>query len=486
MFNKIFIIFSKSSVVVLFILFSLQSIPARDISYEEALDIALHRSSRGEIIRGNLEVAEKNYFAKRVGFWVPEISIRGSVPAYESNEDYTYLPGTDQKVLGKRTTVDWDSYVNLDQNLISGGKLTFQAFLRSNDWEYPQRGVIVDEQRRLGSFNLTLDQPILKPSDPKNELNNKKDDFEIARITRQEETASLMEELTEAYFGVLQMTLHKQITSEKLESAKLKTGIDSIKFFEEVISEEDWLISSSERLDAELEQFDIENSLTTKQRELVMILDLEINENLVLSPPKDIRELTPEQSKLFLASADNSNSVKKAEHEYKKAQRSSKYEASSKGLTGTLTANYSKESGWVNTSVQDREDLNLNTWGIKLDFNYPIWDGGASGASVQAAQLQAEQSRIEYEKALKSSRSEIESLINSVNISAKKLKVLKQQIDLSKNRRDIAEFRFNDGQISKITYFETSITYLEAQNNYLEELKNYLIDTYKLESNFSL
>jgi len=351
MFNKIYIIFSKSSVVALIILFSLQSIPARDISYEEALDIALHRSSRGEIIRGNLEVAEKNYFAKRVGFWVPEISIRGSVPAYESNEDYTYLPGTDQKVLGKRTTVDWDSYVNLDQNLISGGKLTFQAFLRSNDWEYPQRGVIVDEQRRLGSFNLTLDQPILKPSDPKNELNNKKDDFEIARITRQEETASLMEELTEAYFGVLQMTLHKQITSEKLESAKLKTGIDSIKFFEEVISEEDWLISSSERLDAELEQFDIENSLTTKQRELVMILDLEINENLVLSPPKDIRELTPEQSKLFLASADNSNSVKKAEHEYKKAQRSSKYEASSKGLTGTLTANYSKESGWVNTSV---------------------------------------------------------------------------------------------------------------------------------------
>ncbi|MFH2048086.1 MAG: TolC family protein, partial [bacterium] len=454
MFNKKFIIFSKSTVVALIILFSIQSIPAQEISYEDALDIALNRSSRGEIIRGNLEVAEKNYFAKRVSFWVPEISIRGSVPAYESNEDYTYLPGTDQKVLGKRTTVDWDSYINLDQNLISGGKLTFQAFLRSNNWEYPQQGVIIDEQRRLGSFNLTLDQPILKPSDPKNELNNKKDDYEIARITKQEETASLMGELTEAYFGVLQMTLHKQIASEKLESAKLKTGIDSIKFLEEVISEEDWLISSSERLDAELEQFDIENNLTTKRRDLAMILDLEINENLVLSPPKNIEELTPEKSRLYLASADNSNTVKKAEHEYKKAQRSSRYEASSKGLTGTLTANYSKESGRVEITLQDRRDLNLNTYGIKLEFNYPLWDGGASGASVQAAQLQAEQSRIEYEKALKSSRSEIESLINSVNISSKKLKVLKQQIDLAKNRRDIADFRFKDGQISKITYFE--------------------------------
>ncbi len=468
------------------ILINIKSISARELSFEDALDIALNRSSRSEIIRGNLEVAEKNYSAKRIGFWVPEISIRGSIPAYESNESYTYLPGTDVKVLGKRTTVDWDSYINLDQNLISGGKLTFQAFLRSNNWEYPQKGIIIDEERRLGSFNLTLDQPILKPSDPKNELNNKRDDLEIARITKQEETAGLKEDITEAYLGVLQMNLHKQITSEKFDAARLQSEIDSVKFIEGVISEEDWLTSSSARLDAELEQFDIENSLTTNRRNLAMILDLEISEDLVLSPPHNIKELTPKKTSKLLASTDFSSTVIKAKYEYKKSQRAARYETSTKGLTGTLTANYSKESGRVQTTVQGREDLDLDTWGIKLEFNYPIWDGGASGAAVQAAQLQAEQSRIEYEKAVKSSRSEIESLINSLNISAKKLKVLNLQIDLAKNRREIAEFRYKDGQISKITFFETSIEYLNAQNNYLEEIKKYLINTFKLESKFNL
>jgi len=490
MFNKI--IFHKhrillSAFLIITCLFlNIQPLTARDLTFEDALDIGLNRSSRSEIMRGNLEVAERNYFAKRIGFWLPEISIRGSIPAYESNESYSYLPGTDEKVFGKRTTVDWDSYINLDQNLISGGKLTFQAFLRSNDWEYPQRGAVVEETRKLGSFNLTLDQPILKPSDPKNELNNKKDDLEIARIARQEEAAALKEEIAEAFFGVLQMSLHKQIASEKLESARLQSSIDSIKFLEEVISEEDWLVSSSNRLDAELEQFDIENNLTSKQRDLAIILDLEINEDLTLYPPQTYAELTPEKSGQLLSAADFSSTVKKAQHEYKKSQRAARYEASSKGLTGALTANFSKESGRVETTVQGQEDLDLDTWGIKLEFNYPIWDGGASGAAVQAAHLQSEQARIEYEKAQKSSKAEIENLINSINISAKKINVLNQQIDLAKDRRNIADFRYKDGQISIITYFETSIAYLEARNNYLEELKNYLIDTFKLDSKFSM
>ena len=473
-------------IVITCIIINIQSISAKELTFEDALDIAINRSSRSEIIRGNLEVAEKIYSAKRVGFWVPEISIKGSIPAYEHIESFAYRQSTTVKDIDKRTNVNWDSYINLDQNLISGGKLTFQTFLNRYNSEYPEDGVLVEEEQKLGSYKLTLDQPILKPSDAKNELNNKRDDLEIAKITKQEEVATLKEEITEAFFGVLQMNLHKQITSEKFESARLQTGIDSVKYIEEVISEEDWLISSSARLDAELGQYDIENSLTTKRRDLAMILDMEISEDLVLYPPHIYETLTPEKSNKLLASADYSNSVKKAEHEYKKSQRAAKYEASAKGLTGILTANYSKSSGRVETTVQGRENLDLDTWGVKLEFNYPIWDGGASGATVQAAQLQAEQSRIEYEKAMKSSRSEIESLINSINISAKKLKVLNLQIDLAENRRNIAEYRFKDGQISKITFLETSIEYLNAQNNYLEEFKNYLIDTFKLESKFSL
>jgi hypothetical protein len=41
------------------------------LTLEDAVDIALNRTSRGEMIRGNLEVAELNYFARKINFYLP-------------------------------------------------------------------------------------------------------------------------------------------------------------------------------------------------------------------------------------------------------------------------------------------------------------------------------------------------------------------------------------------------------------------------------
>ncbi|MBU8934263.1 MAG: TolC family protein [candidate division Zixibacteria bacterium] len=464
---------------------------ARELTFDEAIDIAVNHSSRGQIIRGDREVAERTYFAKKVGFWVPEISIRGSIPGYEVNETYSYLPGTDTKTTGQRTTIDWESYINFDQNLITGGKLTFRAYLRRNDWVYPQLDrindllVTVDEDRNLGSFDLTLDQPILKPSEPKYELSNKKDDLEIARLTHQEDIATVKQEVAEAYFGVLQLTLHQQMAADRLESARLQTGIDSIKFAEEVLSEEAWLESVSARLDAELEQFDVESNLAAQRRELAILLDLESITDIEVSAPDVAAMIDSATAGRLLANTQAAIPVLKAHHEFRKADRAARYEASSRGLTGTLSANFGKEKGRVETSLQGTDDLNLNDWGINLQFNYPIWDGGVSGASVKAAELAAEKARIEYESAQKASHSEIENLINGIGVSLRKLQVLQQQINLARNRLNIALSRFEDGQISRIKYLEDSAEYLQAENSYYEELKNYLIDTFRLEGKFS-
>ncbi|RKX28369.1 MAG: hypothetical protein DRP47_04470 [Candidatus Zixiibacteriota bacterium] len=483
--------FDILTLIICFIIVLPTVVSARELTFNEAINIAVNHSSRGQIIRGDLDVAERSYFARKVSFWVPEISIRGSIPAYEVNETYSYLPGTDTKTTGQRTMVDWESYINLDQNLITGGKLTFRAFLRRNEWDYPQLDrnndllVAVDEDRRLGSFDLTLDQPILKPSEPKYELNNKKDDLEIARLTRCEALAALKQEVAEAYFGVLQMTLHKKIADYRMESARLQANIDSLKFIDSVLSEESLLESTSARLDTELEQFDIESELLAKQRELFILLDFESGRDLVVNAPQIMTGIDSTTVRRLLADADVAVPVLKAKCEYRKAERAARYEASSRGLTGTLSATYGKESGRVETTLQGRDDLDLRSWGVNLMFDYPIWDGGATGASIKAAELTAEKARIEFERTLKASKSEIESLINSISISSRKLEILNQKISLTKNRLDIARSRFEDGQISKIKYFESSIEYLESQNNYYEELKNYLIDTFQLEGKFS-
>jgi outer membrane protein TolC len=473
-------------------------VSARDLTYEQALEIALKRSSRSELIQGNLDVAERKYFAQRVNFYLPEISLRGSLPAYQRQETYDYLPGEgQQKVTGQRTTTDLTSYIDLNQSLITGGQLTVRAYLRSNNWRYPQLQreqitpdsstvglVYVEEDRRLGSFDFTFEQPLLQPSQPKNELNNARDDLEIAKLTRKVEQANLKKEVAEAYLGALQLSFDYNLAQEKYRSAKITADVDSMKFEDGIVSEEAWLISASARLDAELTLFDARSQLNQQMQDLRILLDLAEEDTLILSRPEAPDMPNEAEQQRLLAASDLSIPIQQAQREYDKAKRAADFQRSSSGLQGTFSASYNKESGSVETTFQPQEDLNLDTWGVSLEFTYPLWDGGATGASIKAAELEAERKRIELERAQKAAKAEIRNLINGIDVSYRKLDVLKKQIELANNRLEIAQFRLEDGQISEVEFLEAEVAHLEAQRKYVEELKNYLIDMYDLDAKF--
>ncbi|MEE8148990.1 MAG: hypothetical protein V3T75_00940, partial [candidate division Zixibacteria bacterium] len=65
-------------------------ISSRQISLEQAIEIAVIKTPRGYIIRGSSEVADQNYKARKINFYVPEISINGSLPAYSVDESYRF------------------------------------------------------------------------------------------------------------------------------------------------------------------------------------------------------------------------------------------------------------------------------------------------------------------------------------------------------------------------------------------------------------
>ena len=461
---------------------------SRELTLDEAIALAVTRTSRAEIIRGNLEVAETNYFAERVNFYLPEISIKGNVPAYSVNERWQMYGTLGSKKLINTEVFDFRTYLELRQSLISGGQLTVRGNLVNSDGEYPDGrdvSIIVKENTRQGVFDFEFEQPFLKPSDAKNELKNKSDDLEIARLTEVEEVTALKKELTEAYFGVLQLSLKTDFVRDKLESACLKADVDSVKLQDGVISEEAWLESASARLDAELEQFDTDNQRQEKNRELAILLDFDASEAIVPSVPELAGHLGDQEKKLLIERWEESVDVRKVQHEYRKEQRAADYTASSHGLTGNLTATYSLGRGKVTKEDQKAENLDTDSWQISLNFDYPIWDGGASGAEVKAARLSEEKARIEYERSKRSARAQIVNLINRLDVGYRKLDVLNKQIELAKSKLDIAKLRLDDGQISKIIYLESKIDHLEAKDKYLEELKQYLLDKITLEGKYT-
>jgi len=281
------------------------------------------------------------------------------------------------------------------------------------------------------------------------------------------------------------MDIHLKMAADQLTSAQDAARIDSIKFDDAVISEEDYLETVSKRLDAELNQFDIENQRKEKARELALLLDLDVEEELTLLPPPVPENLNEDQKKAMLGSWEQTIPLLKASAEYDNAKRAADFAAGSHGLTGTLRADYRLGRGNVDVTGFPQQANNTNSWGLSLNFSYPLWDGGSSAASVKAAKISAEKSRIEYERAEKSARAELIDLINRIDVSHRKLNILRKQIDLTGDREKIAKFRYDDGQISIINYVVVKVEWLQAQNDYYEELKNYLVDKIDLDGKFT-
>ena len=471
-----------------------------ELTLKDAIDIALNKTARGDIIEGKLEVAKQNYDAKRINFYVPEISINGSIPGYAVDESFRFFGGSAQKELYKTRELNFTSFVELNQSLMTGGDLTITANLTSNKDRYPDTrgfdfvgnpipsGIFVNETRKQGFFNFNLSQPLFRPSQAKHDLNNRRDEMDIARMNLISEEAALAKEVTGAYISLLQAEVKTDFYQDKLDQGRLKANIDSAKFGDGILSEEELLESTSLLLDAELQKFEFETQKNDQQREMSLLMDLDANEDFKLSEPQALATFSEEQKQAMLNNWENSIDIIKARKEFEKAERSASFAAAGHGIKGDLNASYSLGRGDIATEYTDNilaDDIKTTGWTVALNIRVPVWDGGAGGAEVKAAWFAADQANLEYQRAEKKARADIVNLLNQIDVSYRRLEIMQKQIELADNRLKIAQQRFENGEISKLTYLESRVFYLESKDKYLEELKLFLVTKVDLESKFS-
>ncbi len=479
----------KNVCVALVCMLSINSVSmARDLTLNDAIDLAVNHTSRGATIKGDVEVAERNYFAKRINFYVPEVSLNAEVPAYSYDQSFRFYGGLPEKTLIKTTDLDLTSNIQLKQSLITGGSFTARANLLRNQSQYPfwnDLNSTADEVTRQGLFDFNLEQPLLTPSQPKHDLGMRRDEYHIATFAAKEQSAALKKEVINAYFGVLLAALNRETTEDKSIAARDQSRIDSMKMVDGVVPEETSLESSAKRLDAELEFTDAENKTGQTRRDLATMLELPDAEEISLHIPDAPPNLTNEEKTALLANWEQAVPVQKALAEYEKSRRAAKFAASGHGISGNLAASYAFGRGTVSSDEEPDDEIRTSNWQIGLNLSIPIWDGGASAAEVKAAELSAEKSKIELERAKKTAQTELTNLLGRLDVSFKKLDVLRHKIDLTKKKLDIAEFRFKDGQVSVVQYHTSRVDYHAARQAYLEELQKYLLDRVDLESKYT-
>ena len=461
------------------------------MTLEQAIAHARDHTARGSIIRGDVQVAEQNYRAKRINFIVPSVSINGNIPSYNVDESYKFFGGSTRKRLYRTSGLDWVSFIQLKQNLLTGGSLSMSANLAATAERYPDTDpqaapkAFLDETGRRGYFDFRFEQPILKAAAPKNDLDNRRDDRDLARLRRFDAEAALTRDVTDAYIGLLQAREKTTYMNEKFEASRLRAQIDSVKYLDGVLTEEGWLQSASAKLDAELAARDAAAVKADRERALALLLDLDVSSPIELTEPEPIGHPDDPTRVAYVADWERTVEIRKAAATFSKAKRAADYAAAGHGLTGDLKAGYSTGQGTVRLEGRPDENIDTRGWNVSLNLSYPVWDGGASSAAVDAARFEAERAQLELQQAKQAAQAEIVKLVNQVDVSFRRLKILRKQVDLAANRLSIAQERMDDGRLSEIGHLEAQAALSEARSKYLDELRSYLMNRASLDGKFA-
>ena len=316
---------------------------------------------------------------------MPSVSVLGSLPSYAVDESYRFFGGSTRKRLYKTRGLGLNSFIQLEQSLLTGGKFNVRANLTAGEDRYPDTdptaplGSFLEERSRRGYFDFTLEQPLLKPSQPRNDLANREDDLEIARLTRLQDETALRREVTEAFLGLLIADTKEQTAADRLEAAGLRAEIDSTKWNDGVLSEEEWLTSASRapRRGAGLREASL--AAAERRRDLALLLDLADSDEVQPVEPAAPEHPEPARIEQWRSDWENSREVRRAAYVHAKAKRAAGFAAAGHGLTGDFHANYTFGRGNVKIEGENEDRINTNGWGVSLNFTYPVWDGGASG-----------------------------------------------------------------------------------------------------------
>lgn len=485
----------RLSVIPLIILFEIAA-AAEPMTLDKTLDRLVNESTRGRILAGQLEVAQAKFKAERIGYYLPEISFNTTAPSYMLSQNYDTYYGFPDPFLFKRTNISGNANIRLRQKVITGGEITLESQYDMRNDQYPSpvyigqdfRDIagfdVATDKRRLGNLYLQFSQPIFQSSPTRSSYLQTRDNLDKAQVQWLMDKTNLEREGITAYFDYLSADIDRQSAVCQSDLAAFNAQWDSVKFAGGLITEESWVASRSKRLEKQLGIYDAEAAFQEKANDYKHLLDIPAETEATLEIPPVAVPPTPEESQRFLDNADKSAETQMAAANLQAAERTLDNTRSSYGVNATLNASYAVGRGTVTQSKPEKEiedKIDTRDWRVSVDLSYPIWDGGASGASVHSQELAYESARLEYAAAERSARNKMTILLKRIEINHSKLVLIEQELALAEKKLRDAEGRHTQGLLSDGGLLENRSAWLDTRKKQLTTLKSYYLDLTELE-----
>ncbi len=496
----------KINFLVLCLCILVSTLAAEEYTLEQTLDKLLNNSTRGQIIRGQFDVSEAKFQAEKVGYYLPEISLKSTLPSISEVERFGDIANIGDPLLYTTRNSSRSSNIEMKQKIVTGGDLSISGNYVWSESKTPRPFnynnnvyVVPSLTKRTGSnVKFSLSHPIFSTSDSRSAYNSARNNLQQAQIQWIVDQADLKKEGVTAYVDLLVADVEKQMANYNSQKANLTAKWDSVKFTDGILTEEEFVESKSDRLEKQLALFDTEASYEEKLNEFKHLMDLKSSEDITLSIPMTPEMITANKLQWLKVNSEFSSETLLAKKKMEIAEQDLKNTRSSGGLNGSVNLSYQigdEESDFSKNlkidavDPDDRVDSTFilassnptSDWRISVELSYPLWDGGASKANVRSSELAYESARLEYLAEQRNAKNKMAIAIKRMEINYSKLQLLKDELVLAEKKLQDAKDKFQEGIISESTLLENRVYYLEAAKSRLTTLKDYYHDMIDLE-----
>lgn len=322
--------------------------------------------------------------------------------------------------------------------------------------------------------------------------NQIKQNVEKARESR----LSLVNQVNNAYYGLLYAQDALNVLIENRETAKLNADIYKKKFENGTASEYDVLRAEVQVKNIEPSILDMENTIRQAKLQLKLLMGMDMSYNIKVSGNlSDYQKSMYETVLNTNASIENNSSLRTLELQAEALKQALDVQKAAWFPTLALSANYN----W--TSLNNGTPFKNLTWNpystVGVSLSIPLFQGGRRYSKQKQAEISYREMTWQRENLENSLKLQVQAQYDNIQKSVSQIETNKAGVDQAVKANQIMEKSFRIGAASyldlrdsenslmaaRLAYYQSIYNYLVAQSNLSYVLGNTDIDRYKTTNN---
>jgi len=471
---------------ILFIIILIAStIQGRVLTYEEAINISLHKSYTIKSFQQD-KLASQYYFNFYRAMFKPRIDFGLSLPAW--NEMVTPIQQPDGlPVYNSTGSMRFSGDLSFTYMLPTGGNLALSSTIYRDNQSVisaSQDYKTLKTNKAYSRLAISFNQPIFTANKLRENLQEAKyyNERSSSRFTRGQ--MDIIYEVTKGFYTLFRATQEVEIANERLKNSQDALKTAQILAENGRIPEVDVLIT---KVDLAESQANLSESMNLLEREKDSFKNL-----IGLSIDEDIQIITDLKYEKFDINMDKAiNSALK----YRLELRESNIDIELQKIAVDRAKRFTEFSGNISayydfTGVSTIDSRSTNTLfqssfdnfverrpnrGITMTLSYPIFDWGRGSARVQEQKARLRNSELYLENTQSEITREVRDIVRSAEETKNRLSIYEQNQQVAELTYRISKMRFESGDINSR---ELAIEQERLSNSQLAYLNAYI--TYQL------